>query len=194
LSSLPQIFATELHTIPAPIPYLTMDKERVAHWGRRLNAAFPKRRLRVGLSWSGRSTHPNNLRRSIRLETLAPVLSVPGIDFVSLQKPFPDEDRPFAQTIPSFLELAPELTDFSETGAAIRNLDLVIAVDTAVVHLTGAMGSEAWVMVPEPADWRWLLNRTDSPWYPTLRLFRQKRAGEWAPVMAELAQALRERT
>jgi len=193
LSSLPQIFATELHSIPAPIPYLTMDPERVAHWGRRLAAAFPQRRLRVGLSWSGRATHPNNLRRSVRLETLAPVLAVPGVDFVSLQKPFPDEDRAFAQTIPSFLELAPELTDFSETGAAIRYLDLVIAVDTAVVHLTGAMGSEAWVMVPEPADWRWLLNRTDSPWYPTLRLFRQKRAGEWAPVLAELAQALKER-
>jgi hypothetical protein len=194
LSSLPQIFGTELNSIPAPIPYMHMDPARIDHWGRRLNAAFPERRLRVGLSWSGRSTHPNNARRSVRLETLAPILAVPGIDFISLQKPFPDEDRAFAQTIPSFLELAPELTDFAETGAVIKNLDLVVAVDTAVVHLAGAIGSEAWVLVPEPADWRWLLERTDSPWYPTLRLFRQKRAGEWAPVLANVAQALRERT
>jgi len=194
LSSLPQIFGTELNSIPAPIPYMHMDPARIAHWARRLDAAFPEKRLRVGISWSGRGTHPNNARRSVRLETLAPILATPGIDFVSLQKPFPDEDRAFAQTIPSFLELAPELTDFAETGAVIKNLDLVLAVDTAVVHLAGAIGSEAWVLVPEPADWRWLLERTDSPWYPTLRLFRQKRAGEWAPVLASVAQALRERT
>jgi hypothetical protein len=193
LSSLPQIFGTELHTIPAPIPYMTMDPERVGFWKQRLDRAFPQRRLRVGLSWSGRPTHPNNLRRSVRLETLAPILATPEVDFVGLQKPFPDEDRAYAQTLPSFLELAPELADFSETGAVIKNLDVVVAVDTAVVHLAGAIGSEAWVLVPEPSDWRWLLDRTDSPWYPTLRLFRQKRAGEWAPVLAEVAKALREK-
>ena len=193
LSSLPQIFATELDTIPAPIPYMFMDPDRIAYWGHRLNSAFPERRLRVGLAWSGRPTHPNNLRRSMRLETLAPILTVPGVDFISLQKPFPDEDRAFAQTLPSFLDLSADLTDFAETGAVIKALDLVIAVDTAVVHLTGAIGSEAWVLVPEPADWRWLLERTDSPWYPTLRLFRQVRAAEWGPVLAEVAGALRAR-
>jgi len=96
--------------------------------------------------------------------------------------------------LPHFLDLAAELTDFSETGAVIRNLDLVIAVDTAVVHLAGAIGAQAWVLVPEPADWRWLLNRADSPWYPTLQLFRQDRAAAWAPVLADVAKALRERT
>ena len=194
LSSLPQIFATELETIPAPIPYLHMNRDRIEFWRRRLDAAFPDRRLRVGLAWSGRPTHPNNLRRSIRLETLAPILATPGVDFVGLQKPFPDEDRPFAQTLPNFVDLSAELLDFSETGAAIKALDLVIAVDTAVVHLAGAIGAEAWVLVPEPADWRWLLERTDSPWYPTLRLFRQRRAAEWAPALAEAATALRQRT
>jgi len=190
LSSLPQIFATELETIPAPIPYMTMDADRVGHWARRLDGAFPERRLRVGLAWSGRPTHPNNLRRSMRLETLAPILATPGVDFVGLQKPFPDEDRPFAQTLPHFVDLSAELGDFAETGALIKALYLVIAVDTAVVHLAGAIGAEAWVLVPEPADWRWLLGRTDSPWYPTLRLFRQRRAAEWAPVLAEVAKAL----
>ncbi len=194
LSSLPQIFGTELATIPAPIPYMTMAPDRVAFWAQRLNAAFPEKRLRVGLAWSGRPTHPNNMRRSMRLEALAPILAVPGVDFISLQKPFPDEDRVFAQTLQHFHDLAAELTDFAETGAVIKNLDLVIAVDTAVVHLAGAIGAQAWVLVPEPADWRWLLNRTDSPWYPTLRLFRQDRAAAWAPVLADVAKALQERT
>jgi hypothetical protein len=194
LSSLPQLFGTELHTIPTPIPYLTMSPERVAFWGQRLNSAFPEKRLRVGLAWSGRPTHPNNLRRSMRLETLAPILAVEGVDFVSLQKPFPDEDRAFAQTLPHFLDLAGELSDFSETGAVIKNLDLVIAVDTAVVHLTGAIGAKAWVLVPEPADWRWLLGRSDSPWYPSIRLFRQDKAAEWRPVLAEVAKALEHHT
>jgi hypothetical protein len=193
LSSLPQLFGTELHSIPAPIPYMTMDESRIAHWRARLNAAFPKKRLRVGLAWSGRPTHPNNLRRSMRLETLAPILATPGVDFVSLQKPFPDEDRPYAQTLPNFLDLSADLTDFAETGAVIKTLDILVAVDTAVVHLAGAIGAEAWVLVPEPADWRWLLDRADSPWYPTLKLFRQRRAAEWAPVLAEVAQALRAR-
>jgi hypothetical protein len=172
---------------------MTMDESRIAHWRARLNAAFPKKRLRVGLAWSGRPTHPNNLRRSMRLETLAPILATPGVDFVSLQKPFPDEDRPYAQTLPNFLDLSADLTDFAETGAVIKTLDILVAVDTAVVHLAGAIGAEAWVLVPEPADWRWLLDRADSPWYPTLKLFRQRRAAEWAPVLAEVAQALRAR-
>ncbi len=194
LSSLPQIFGTELQSIPAPIPYMTMAADRVAFWGQRLASAFPERRLRVGLAWSGRPTHPNNVRRSMRLETLAPILATPGVDFISLQKPFPEDDRPFAQTLPHFLDLAAELEDFSETGAVIKNLDLVIAVDTAVVHLTGAIGTEAWVLVPEPADWRWLLDRTDSPWYPTLTLFRQRQTAKWPPVISDVANALRERT
>jgi hypothetical protein len=192
LSSLPQIFGTECHTIPAPIPYLHADPERVSHWRHRLEAALPSKRKRVGIAWSGRPTHPNNVRRSVRLETLAPILATPGVDFVSLQKPFPEEDRAFAATQPRLLDVSSELTDFAETGALIAALDLVIAVDTAVVHLAGAIGAPAWVLVPEPADWRWLLDRTDSPWYPSLKLFRQKRPGEWAPVLAAVARALEE--
>jgi hypothetical protein len=193
LSSLPQIFATELDSIPGPIPYMTMRRDRVAYWEQRLATLRPARRMRVGLAWSGRPTHPNNLRRSIRLQVLEPVLAVDGVDFFGLQKPFPDEDRAFAGGLRNFVDLSPELADFAETGAVIQNLDLVVAVDTAVVHLAGAMGRPAWVMIPEPADWRWLLERTDSPWYPSLRLFRQARPTEWAPVTAAIAGALGDR-
>ena len=193
LSSLPQIFGTELSSIPAPIPYVTINPNRVAHWAQRLEQVRPQRRLRVGLAWSGRPTHPNNLRRSTRMATLAPILAVPGVDFFGLQKPFPDEDCAFAAAQPHFIDLSQELTDFAETGAVVDNLDLVIAVDTAVVHLAGALGREAWVLVPEPADWRWLLDRADNPWYPSLRLFRQAKPTEWGPVLEQVSQALRQR-
>ena len=191
LSSLPQIFNTELATIPSPVPYLSMDAERVAFWRHRLDELKPARRMRVGLAWSGRPTHPNNARRSVRMETLSPILAVQGVDFFGLQKPFPEEDRPFAAGMANFTDLSQELASFAETGAAMHSLDLVVAVDTAVVHLAGALGVAAWVLVPEPADWRWLLQREDSPWYPTLRLFRQVRPAHWSPVVASVADALR---
>jgi Flp pilus assembly protein TadD len=193
LSSLPQIFGTELETIPAPIPYLSVGEERCARWREGLAGVRPVRPFKVGLAWSGRPTHPNNLRRSIRMEVLAPILATEGVNFFGLQKPFPEEDRAFAARCGNFLDLSPQLGDFAETGAAIKSLDLVIAVDTAVVHLAGALGAEAWVLVPEPSDWRWLLGRTDSPWYPTLRLFRQEKPAEWGPVVAAVAAALKER-
>jgi len=192
LSSLPQLFQTELHNIPVPVPYLAMRPERVAFWKHRLDGLLPPGRLRVGLAWSGRPTHPNNARRSIRLSTLAPLLDNRDVDFVSLQKPFPEEDRAFAAAQPNFQDISGELESFAETGAVLESLDLLIAVDTAVVHLAGALGRPAWVMVPEPADWRWLLEREDSVWYPTLRLFRQARPTEWGPVVERMAAALRE--
>lgn len=192
LSSLPQLAGTTLDTIPLKVPYLTMKPARVAHWQARLNAALKPRRLRVGLAWSGRPTHPNNLRRSLRLEMLAPVLANTDVDFITLQKPFPDEDRAYAATLSNLLDISGELESFADTGAVIETLDLVIAVDTAVVHLAGALAKPAWVLVPEPADWRWLLDREDSVWYPTLRLFRQTRPAEWGPVVARAGQALGE--
>ncbi len=193
LSSLPQIFGTALDTIPWPGPYLTMKPDRIATWRRRLDAACRPGKMRVGLAWSGRPTHPNNARRSIRLETLAPVLANRDIDFVVLQKPFPEEDRAFATTCPNLHILTDELESFSDTGAIIAGLDLVIAVDTAIVHLAGAIGAEAWVLVPDPADWRWLVGREDSVWYPSLRLFRQDKPTEWGPVLGRVAEALAEK-
>jgi len=192
LSSLPQIFQTELHNIPLPIPYLTVPPDRVAHWRERLDGALKPGRLRVGIAWAGRPTHPNNARRSVRLEAFAPILANRDVDFITLQKPFPDEDRAFAATVPNLLDISAELESFADTGAAIATLDLVLAVDTAIVHLAGALGQPAWVLVPEPADWRWLLGREDSVWYPTLRLFRQAKPTEWGPVFARAAEALAE--
>ncbi len=196
LSTLPQLFNTELHTIPNPIPYLSIDPARIAHWANRLNTTLRSNgaqiRPRVGIAWSGRPTHPNNARRSMRLQTLAPILSNPDIDFVVLQKPFPEEDRAYAATLPNLHDISPDLESFAETGAVIANLDLVVAVDTAIVHLAGALGAPAWVLVPEPADWRWLVGREDSVWYPTLRLFRQTKPTEWAPVLERVATALKE--
>lgn len=193
LSSLPQIFGTTLDNIPMPIPYLHMKPEQIARWGARLDELLPQRRMRVGLAWSGRPTHPNNARRSLRLAELAPILNVPGVDFVSVQKPMPAEDRAVAEGMSNFIDLADELESFADTGAVLCNLDLLISVDTAVVHLAGAMARDAWVMLPEPADWRWLLDREDTVWYQTLRLFRQKTVGDWGPVFARVAEALRGR-
>jgi ADP-heptose:LPS heptosyltransferase len=190
LSSLPEIFQTDIDTIPLPIPYIHPKADKVATWRAKLDAALPDGRIRVGIAWSGRSTHPNNFRRSVRLETLAPILAVPGIDFVTLQKPFPEEDRAFAGTLSNLLDISAELESFNDTSAVMTALDLVIAVDTAIVHLAGASGRTAWVLVPEPADWRWLLDREDSVWYPTLRLFRQTAPAEWAPVVQRMAREL----
>lgn len=191
LSSLPQIFGTGLDSIPASIPYLQPKPERVVYWRERL-AERPARR-RVGLAWSGRPTHPNNARRTMRLSTLAPLLAVPDVEFVSLQKPLPPEDQAFAAAQPNLLVVTDGLTDFAETGALMAALDLTISVDTAVVHLGGAMGLPVWVLVPEPADWRWLLHREDSVWYPTLRLFRQTKPGVWDDVLKRVKAALRGR-
>jgi tetratricopeptide (TPR) repeat protein len=192
LSSLPQIFQTELHNIPMPIPYMGMKPERVAHFKQRLDSALRPGKLRVGLAWAGRASHPNNIRRTMRLERLHPLLSNDDIDFVALQKPFPEEDRAYAATRPNLLDITTELETFADTGAVLENLDLLISVDTAVVHLAGAIGRPAWVLVPEPADWRWLLDRDDSVWYPTLRLFRQTKPTEWEPVLERCAAALRD--
>ena len=196
LSTLPQIFGTTLDAIPWPGPYMTMKPARIEHWRQRLDAACKPatggvRRPRVGIAWSGRPTHPNNTRRSIRLEVMAPILANSDIDFIVLQKPFPEEDRAYAATLPNLHIISDELESFAETGAVIAGLDLVLAVDTAIVHLAGAMGKPAWVLVPNPADWRWMVGREDNLWYPSLRLFRQETPNEWPPVMGRVAEALK---
>lgn len=190
MSSLPGLLGVELDTIPAPIPYFHADAEKVRQWWARLDGLTRPGRLRVGLAWSGRGTHPNNGRRSLSLAQLAPVTAVQGVDFVTLQKPIPDSDRPVMATLPQLLDVSAGLGDFSDTAALIAAVDLVVAVDTSVVHLAGALGRPTWVLIPKPADWRWLHDRTDSPWYPTLRLFRQQVSHAWEPVIAETAAAL----
>ncbi len=190
MSSLPGLLGVELDTIPAPIPYFHADAQKVQQWSARLDGLARPGRLRVGLAWSGRGTHPNNGRRSLGLAQLAPVTAVQEVDFVTLQKPIPDADRPVMAALPQLLDVSAGLGDFSDTAALIAAVDLVLAVDTSVVHLAGALGRPTWVLIPKPADWRWLHDRTDSPWYPTLRLFRQQVSHAWEPVIAEAAAAL----
>jgi tetratricopeptide (TPR) repeat protein len=188
LMSLPLAFSTRLDTVPAPVPYLHAPPERLTAWQARL-AEAP--RPRVGLVWSGKPSHKNDHNRSIPLARLAPLLSVAGVRFVSLQRDYRDADLPFLSAAP-IMRLDGALHDFADTAAAISHLDLVIAVDTAVAHLAGALGKPVWVVLSHIQDWRWLTGREDSPWYPTARLFRQSQAGDWDDVIARLAQTLAE--
>jgi tetratricopeptide (TPR) repeat protein len=187
LLSLPLAFRTELASIPAQVPYLHTDPARVAYWKARLPVTAS---LRVGLAWSGNPTHKNDRQRSIRFEQLAPLLEVPGIEFVSLQKEPRAIDAEGLRGSPRVIDPASELEDFSDTAAVVEGLDLIISVDTAAAHLAGALARPVWVLLPFSPDWRWLLDRDDSPWYPTARLFRQPAAGDWTSVIQRVAEAL----
>ena len=190
LSSLPGLFRTEQDTIPPGTAYLTPDPVRVAAWSERLSAQIPQGAKRVGLAWSGRPTHPNDRRRSLRLGDLASIGAVDGHAFVSLQKPFPSVDVDAMQRFRGMVDISSALTDFEETAAIIANLDLVITVDTSIGHLSGAIGKPVWILLSKASDWRWLIDCEDSPWYPSARLFRQKHPGAWAPVIGNVTVAL----
>lgn len=190
LSSLALVFQTRLDTIPAKDAYLRPDEERVARWKQWLDANHPAGVPRIGLAWSGRPTHPNDRRRSTRLESLLPLTRATKGRFISLQKPFPAADKPLISEFPGLRDISDELKDFEDTAALISQLDLVITVDTSVGHVTGALGKPAWIMLAKAPDWRWLLDRSDSPWYPTVRLFRQPTSGAWSRTVAEVAEAL----
>jgi hypothetical protein len=167
LASLPYVFQTELSTIPAAVPYLFPDAERQEVWKARL----PQVRPLIGLRWAGSPAHRNDGNRSIDPKKLKNLI------------------RRFAPHL-VFLQQWHHLIDWGETAALIANLDLVISVDTAVAHLAGVLGKPVWILLPEPADWRWLLNRTDSPWYPTARLFRQPGPGDWDTVLEEVVASI----
>ena len=192
LSTLPYLFGTRLDTIPAQVPYLSTDPTRVATWKQRLDAQLPPGRRRIGLAWTGRPTHPNDRRRSLPLARLQPIAAAAAgqVSFVSLQKPMPPGDLATMAQFPGMTDLSNDLTDFGETAALIENLDMVITVDTAMGHLAGALGRPVWIMIPKASDWRWLLDRTDSPWYPTARLFRQRAPGAWDELLGQVAVAL----
>jgi len=186
LLSLPRIFGTRVQSIPAQVPYLGARPVITERWHRRL-AVVPG--LRVGLTWAGSPSHINDFRRSVDLVSLKPLFDVPGMSFLSLQ--VGPRARDIAE-LPAqgIIDLSAELTDFAETAGAILNLDLVIAVDTAVAHLAGALGKPVWVMLPFSPDWRWLINRDNSPWYPSLRLYRQPAPSNWDRVIARVAADL----
>jgi len=198
LMSLPLAFGTTLASIPAGVPYLQADPEQVRAWGERLGIAT---KLRVGLVWSGGfrkrqpQLWPTNRRRNIPLTRLAP-LRHPDIEFYSLQQGEPAESE-LAELMarkwagPALMNHTQLLGDFADTAALIDNLDLVITVDTAMAHLAGALGKRVWIMNRFDTCWRWLLHRSDSPWYPTATLYRQERAGDWEGVVARISADLR---
>jgi Flp pilus assembly protein TadD len=192
-NGLPRAFETTLETIPCAVPYLATDPALVAHWAQRLPATQV---LRVGLVWAGQARPwlagfvGLDQRRSTGLATLAPLAAVSGVQFVSLQKgPAALEARTVADAL-GLLDVMDEVRDFADTAAIVANLDLVISVDTSVVHLAGAMGKPVFLLDRYDHCWRWLSGRNDSPWYPSLRIFRQAQPGDWAPVIARVAAAL----
>lgn len=186
LVSLPNIFHTRLETIPADVPYVHVDAASREHWRKRITAPG----LRVGLVWQGAPGHRRDRFRSIPLATLAPLGGVNGVALYSLQQGTGIEQLDAWSGPGPPTNLGCEFADAADTAAAMENLDLVITVDSAPAHLAGAIGRNVWVLVPAAPDWRWLTERCDSPWYPTMRLFRQSQLGNWSHVMSELAREL----
>ncbi len=187
LLSLPRAFATGLASIPADAPYLRAEETRVARWRARLAG---RDAARVGLVWAGNPAHKNDRNRSLALARLAGILATPDVLFVSLQKNPGGTDAALLRETRNVLDLGGELVDFADTAAVITLLDLVVTVDTAVAHLAGALGKPVWILLPFVADWRWLVGREDSPWYPTARLFRQPAVGDWTGALARLCEEL----
>ncbi|MCX8520426.1 MAG: tetratricopeptide repeat protein, partial [Rhodoferax sp.] len=184
--SLPLAFKTELHSIPNLGPYLTCTAAKRSAWALRLGASS---RLRVGLVWRGNAAHKNDRNRSVPLaEWLAHL--PPGLDYVSLQKDLPDADLQLLRTH-GITHYGEDLHDFSDTAALCDGMDLVISVDTSVAHLAAAMGKPTWILLPYTPDWRWLLERSDSPWYSSARLYRQAQPAQWQHVLERVAAELR---
>jgi hypothetical protein len=188
LLSLPLIFATRSDSIPASIPYLFADSELSSQWSARLSNSTGKK---VGIVWAGAAGFANDRNRSLPLALLAPLAQIADVNLYSLQKGEASVQASSLEQKMNLIDHTALLNDFADTAAAIANLDLVISVDTAVAHLAGAMGKPIWLLLPYSPDWRWLLERDDSPWYPTMRLFRQKTAGNWPETMERVADALK---
>ncbi len=186
LMSLPFALQAGLDSLP-PAPYLIAPEAASASWAKRLG---PWRKMRIGLAWAGNPGHPEDRNRSIPLEKLLPLLEHPDVEFHVVQRDNGEEDSLEMNQHQELADHSESLTDFTETAGLQMQMDLVIAVDTALVHLAGALGRPAWVLLAFAADWRWLRERADSPWYPTLRLFRQPHMGDWQSVLDMLARNL----
>lgn len=188
MMSLPRLMGTTIKNIPAEVPYLRADPDLVRNWEGRLAAEPPA--LKVGLVWAGNPLPPENRKRTVGLDQMAALAAVPNVRFYSLQK---GDAAAQAKSPPCGMDLidwTAELADMADTAALVTNLDVVITCDTSVAHLAGALGIPVWVALPYAADWRWLLDRNDSPWYPTMRLFRQPSPGEWKTPLSQIAEHL----
>ena len=186
MMSLPMAFETSLENIPSSAPYLHSDPARILNWKSRLEKLGSPQN--IGLVWAGGEKHPSNEKRSMRLSQFALLAELAGISWISLQKGSPSEQ--LAQAPFPVLDWTSELHDFADTAALIQSLDGVVTVDTAVAHLAGALGKPVWILIPFLPDFRWLLDRNDSPWYPTARLIRQPALGDWAGSIQRLFSTL----
>jgi len=191
ISSLPRAFGTRLDSVPGETPYLFAEEHRLARWA----AEIGKDGLRIGCVWQGNANPEADISRSFALKELAPLAGVPGVRLVSLQKGFGEEqlwrDAPKFPVLRLSANFDAGGPAFLDTAAAMASLDLVVTCDTSIAHLAGALGRPVWVALKQNSEWRWLRDRDDSPWYPTMRLFRQPAAGDWAGVFAAMADALR---
>lgn len=189
LMSLPRAFGTRPQTIPSTAPYLRVPEKAQAHWRERLDLAAPAG-LRIGLAWAGRKLHQYDGRRSLRFQQIQALLHKPGVTWVSLQKWAPEDERPTVPEAVNWLDWTEELSDFADSAALIANLDLVISIDSVLVHLAGGLNKPVWMMNRHDAEWRWFHHRNDSPWYPQLRIFNQPAFGDWDSVLDAVQQAL----
>jgi FKBP-type peptidyl-prolyl cis-trans isomerase 2/predicted TPR repeat methyltransferase len=189
LLSLPGIFDTTLENIPAIVPYITVDPLHVKKWGEKLRGTQSV--MKIGIAWAGNPELAKPYyNRSCSLESFSLLRQFDDINFYSLQKGEPAYDAQLSPEGLKIITYADEIHDFSDTAALIENLDLIISIDTSVAHLAGALGKPVWTLLPFIPDWRWLLNREDSPWYPTMRLFRQQAPGDWDSVIERVRDEL----
>jgi hypothetical protein len=186
LMSLPLALKTTVQTIPAWPRYLQADGAHRATWNMRLGSTARKR---VGLVWSGRPEHKNDHNRSVALDVFASALDG-RFEYHCLQKEIRPSDREWLTLHPEIAEWSDQLQSFADTAALVECLDLVIAVDTSVAHLAAALGKPVWLLLPFSPDWRWLLDRQDTPWYPGVRLFRQSATGDWPSALAQVRSEL----
>jgi hypothetical protein len=193
LTGLPRLTGMSLENLPRDIPYLTAEPDRALHWKTQLDGLTPRGLRRVGIVWAGRPAHKNDWKRSMTLADLAPITALEDIALIVLQKgPQQQQTGGYYGRAP-LIHLSAEVEGFDDTMAIMAGLDLVLTVDTSVAHLAGAMGVPVWIMLPWCAEWRWLQERTDSPWYPTARLFRQPEPNDWQQVAEQIAAAINAR-
>jgi hypothetical protein len=187
MMSLPLAFATTLETIPADVPYLSAPPAHSQKWAQRLpKTDFP----RIGIAWAGNPTYKQDRTRTIGLPRILPLLSRTDVRYVGLQRDLRDGDEEILRRHPQLENLGDALESFADTAAVIASLDLIISIDSATAHLAGALGKPVWILLPYAPDWRWLLGRDDSPWYPSARLFRQARLDDWSGVVEKVTQEL----
>src|SRR5262249_16338489 len=186
--SLPLAFKTTIESIPGRVPYITVPKDAIEQWNSKLSA----QNLKVGIAWAGNPDFSKDRDRSILLNNILPVTRINGIKYFCLQKDLRKGDEEILSANPHIVRVDKDIKDFQDTAAIMMSLDLMISSDTSIVNLSVALRRPVWVLLPFLSDWRWLLERNGTPWYPTARLFRQVRIGDWTTVLDDVCTALKQ--